>query len=73
MPPFVFNILPLILVISGIIIRYTGYDFVGFLLVTIGFALMVVRKWMDKNASNFLKYLYSSILVLYIYMYFSAA
>ncbi len=73
MPPFVFNVLPLVLVISGIIIRYSGYDFVGFLMVTIGFALMVVRKWMDKNASNFVRYLYTSLLVLYIYLFFSTA
>ena len=73
MPPFVFNVLPLILVIGGIIIRYSGFDMIGFLMVTFGFALMVIRKWMDKNAPNFLKYLYTSLLVLYIYLFFSAA
>ncbi|RXT13743.1 hypothetical protein [Ammoniphilus sp. CFH 90114] len=70
MSPLVLNLLPLILVIAGIILRYSGLpDVIGFLLVTAGFGIMVFRKWMDKEAPTFTKYLYTSFLVLYIYLF----
>jgi hypothetical protein len=75
MSPFAFSVIALVLVVSGIVLRnFSDFpEILGFILVTAGFSMIVIKKWLDKDASKGIKYVYTVFLLIYVYFFISSA